>query len=171
MAGDGDRRSWLPRKPILVLGVGNELFTDEGLGCVAASRIAELRLKDVDVHDGSTLGVALLPEIADREALLILDAIVTERARPGDVVELRDGQLPSARQLTMSAHQIGVSDALAAATLAGRAPTRLAAVGMVPYRLTTGYGLSDEVTAGLPEMIRRALAVLAEWGVEVPRDA
>jgi hydrogenase maturation protease len=153
------------RSPILVLGVGNELFTDEGLGCVAAARIARLGL-DVDVRDGSTLGVALLPEIADRQALLILDAIATDRARPGEVVELRDGQLPSAGQLTMSAHQIGVAAALAAAVLAGRAPQRLAAVGMVPVCLSTGYGLSEAVAANMPEMIRTALAVLSEWGVD-----
>ena len=64
------------RPPILVLGIGNELFTDEGLGVVAARRIAQSGLPGVEVLDGATLGLALLPEIADRDAVLLLDAIV-----------------------------------------------------------------------------------------------
>ena len=50
------------RAPILVLGLGNELFTDEGLGIHAARRIEAMGLDGVDVLDGGTLGIALLPE-------------------------------------------------------------------------------------------------------------
>jgi hydrogenase maturation protease len=153
------------RAGILVLGVGNELFTDEGLGCVAARMVAELGLPGVDVLDGATLGIALLPELADRTGLLLLDAITRRDTPPGELVVLRDGQVPANRELTVSAHQIGVSEALAAAELAERAPDRLAAVGMVPVSLDTGYGVSGTVAARLPAMVERARAVLREWGV------
>ncbi len=157
--------AWPLPQPVLVLGVGNELFTDEGLGCVAAREIEQLQLEGVDVRDGSTLGIALLPELAGRSAVLILDAITREDALPGELVVLHGEQVPANRQLTVSAHQIGVSQALAAAELAGCRPARLAAVGMVPVDLTTGWGLSPAVATQLPEMVSRAREILRGWGV------
>jgi hydrogenase maturation protease len=156
--------------PVLVLGVGNELFTDEGLGCVAARAIEQLDLPGVDVLDGSTLGIALLPTLAGRDAVLLLDATVGRDAAPGDLMVLRGEEVPASRHLTMSAHQIGVSEALAAAELAGCRPQKLAAVGMVPVSLETGYGLSTAVAQRIPGMVRTACDVLREWGVEIPVD-
>lgn len=76
-----------------------------------------------------------------------------------------------ARSLMMSAHQIGVVDALAAAELAGCAPQRLAAVGMVPISLEMGYGLSSGAEQAMAEVVEQALAQLAAWGVLVPAHA
>lgn len=153
--------------PVLVLGVGNELFTDEGLGVVAAQAIAQLHLPGVEVLDGSTLGLALLPSLAGRDAVLLLDAAVGGDAQPGDLLVLRDDEVPASRHLTMSAHQIGVSEALATAELAGCRPPRLAAVGMVPVSLATGHGLSTAVAQQIPQMVQTACKILQEWGVEV----
>ncbi len=150
---------------ILVLGVGNELFTDEGLGCVAARRIAELDLPGVEVLDGATLGISLLPELSGRSGLLLLDAVVGHGAQPGELLELHGDEVPANRYLTVSAHQIGVCEALAVAALAGCAPQRLAAVGMVPRCLDTGYGLSPQVSSRMPELVTRARDVLRAWGV------
>lgn len=159
------------RDPILVLGIGNELFTDEGLGVVAARRVAEYRLPGVEVLDGATLGLALLPEIADRDAVLLLDAIVGGDRPPGTVLTLAAEQIPMARSIMMSAHQIGVVDALAAAELAGCAPPRLAAAGMVPVSLEMGYGLSPGAEQALDQVVDHALAQLTAWGVPVPSHA
>ncbi len=103
------------REPVLVLGVGNELFTDEGLGVAAARQVAELDLPGVRVVDGGTLGLALLPEIIDRDAVLILDAIVAGDTPAGALLVLHGEQVSRAGALLMSAHQIGIGDALAAA--------------------------------------------------------
>lgn len=154
--------------PVLVLGVGNELFTDEGLGCVAARAVGQLDLPGVEVLDGSTLGIALLPALAGRDAVLLLDATMRSDAAPGDLLVLRGEEVPASRHLTMSAHQIGVSEALAAAELAGCRPPQLAAVGLVPVSLETGYGLSDAVAQRIPDLVRAACAILREWGVDVP---
>jgi hydrogenase maturation protease len=154
--------------PVLVLGVGNELFTDEGLGVVAAQAIAQLQLPGVEALDGSTLGIALLPSLAGRDAVLLLDAAVGRDAQPCDLLVLRGDEVPASRHLTMSAHQIGVCEALAAAELAGCRPPHLAAVGMVPVSLETGYGLSAPVARRIPQMVEAACEILREWGVEVP---
>lgn len=159
------------RPPILVLGVGNVLFTDEGLGVVAAERIAALSLPGVQTLDGGTLGLSLLPEIADRAGLLLLDAVVGDGATVGDVLVLAGEQVRQARSLLVSAHQIGVAEALAAAELAGCAPDQVTAVGIVPNTLDTGYGLSPAIAGKLDALIARALDVLAAWGVPVTARA
>jgi hydrogenase maturation protease len=158
-------------EPVLVLGLGNELFTDEGLGIEAARRIEALGLGGVEVADGGTLGLDLVPTLADRQSILVLDAVVAAGAEPGTIVVLDDSTVRSERRLMMSAHQLGLSEALAAADLWGRGPEVCAAVGMVPFSLDTGFGLSEPAEDRLDLLIASALDYLAEWGVEVPADA
>jgi hydrogenase maturation protease len=155
------------RAPILVLGIGNELFTDEGLGPSAARRVEALSLPGVEVRDGATLGLALLPELADRAALLILDAVVAGAAAPGDILVLDGDEVRRPTTRLLSAHQIGIGEALATAEFAGQRPARVTAVGMVPDRLETGYGLSPLIERRLPIFVATALATLASWGVPV----
>lgn len=159
------------RPGVLVLGLGNELFTDEGVGVVAARRIDELELPGVEVIDGGTLGIALLPEVEGRDALLILDAVAKVGSMPGDIVEFDESDLYRPLKLMYSAHQVGIDETLAAAQLVGKAPARAAAVGLVPYSLETGYGLSSAAQARLGELIDRALAVLVRWGMVETSDA
>jgi hydrogenase maturation protease len=151
--------------PHLVLGVGNELFRDEGVGIACARRVAERGVCGVEVVDGGTLGLALVPALEGRESLLILDAVLATGSAPGEVVVLDAGDLPAAQHRMCSTHQIGVLEALAAAALLGRAPGRVAAVGMVPSSLATGYGLTAPAAGALGEMVDRAMEVLAGWGV------
>lgn len=158
-----DGRDGHARPPFLVLGLGNELFTDEGVGVAAARRLARLDLPGVEVLDGGTLGLALLPELAGREGLLLLDALLLPGGRPGEVAVLTGDELPGAHVLLTSAHQLGVVEALAAAELAGRAPGRVAAVGMVPSSLETGYGLTPLAAARVGAMVSRAATLLATW--------
>jgi hydrogenase maturation protease len=151
--------------PYLVLGLGNELFTDEGLGVVASRTFAERGIADVEVVDGGTLGLELVATIEGREGLLVLDAVASDGATPGDILVLEGEELEMSRQLLFSVHQIGVVEALAAAELIGAKPDRVAAVGMVPFSLDTGYGITPEAATRMPEMIAAAEEVLGEWGL------
>ncbi len=159
------------RAPFAVLGLGNELFTDEGLGVQAAFEVGDALLDDVEILDGGTLGLALLPEIEGRTGLLVLDAMVAEGSSPGDIVVLGPEELVRPRMLLMSAHQVGIAETLGAASLLGTSPRLLAAVGMVPYSLETGYGLSPAALERLPGMVSEALAILERWKVEESVDA
>ena len=154
-----------PPAPVVVLGVGNELLTDEGLGVVAARALSECDLPGVEVVEAGTPGLGLLAAIADREAVLILDAVVAGTAGPGELVVLRDQEVPRARSMFQTAHQVGVQDAIDAAELAGCQPGKLAVVGMVPACLDVGYGLSQIICARLDALVHAAQAVLREWGV------
>jgi hydrogenase maturation protease len=159
------------RSPVVVLGLGNELFTDEGVGVVASRRLEVLDLPGVDVVDGGTLGIALLPEIADRRGVLVLDAVIADAREPGEVVVLGPHDLTRPNLLLYSAHQIGVQEALLAARLAGRAPIHVAGVGMVPFSLDTGFGITFEAEQRLGSMVDTAIEILAGWGVPVPEGS
>lgn len=149
----------------LVLGLGNELFTDEGIGIAAARRLEERHLPGVEVLDGGTLGVGLLPAIEDRDGLVVFDAVVSEGAAPGSVLTIGSDALHQGYRLLMSAHQIGLPEVLAAAELGGHPAARVAAVGMVPVSLDTGYGVSRQGEAALDVMVDRAVAILGGWGL------
>lgn len=150
---------------VLVLGLGNELFSDEGVGVAAAREMEQLGLPAVEVIDGGTLGLSLLPVIEGRSSLLVLDAVLAEDGKPGQIVVYEGDDLRRESRLLYSAHQLGVTEVLAAADLVGSTPGRVAAVGMVPASVGTGYGLSAAATAALPAMVDAACAVLAAWRV------
>ncbi len=158
-------------RPFLVLGLGNELFTDEGVGVVAARGFAERGLPGVEVVDGGTLGIALLPTVVDREAVLVFDAVVAADAEPGAIVVLEDADVRRGHRVLYSAHQLGISEVLAAADLAGAHIPRVAAVGMVPFSLETGYGISPEAAARIDAMVDHGVAIVERWRREVTVDA
>jgi hydrogenase maturation protease len=159
------------RAKVLVLGLGNELFTDEGIGVVASRRIADLDLPETEVVDGGTLGLSLLPTIEGREALLVLDAIVDSDLTPGSVVVYDGEDLRREARLLYSAHQLGVNEVLAAADLAGVTPREVAAVGMVPESVLTGYGITRTADSALDEMVTSARKVLAEFETRMVANA
>jgi hydrogenase maturation protease len=153
------------RAPYLVLGLGNELFCDEGLGVVASRSFADRGLDGVDTVDGGTLGLELVATIEGRRGLLVLDAVASDAAAPGDILVLEGEELEVSRRLLFSVHQIGVIEALAAAELIGQKPDYVAAVGMVPFSLDTGYGITAQAQERMPSMIAAAERILTKWGV------
>jgi len=156
---------------VLVLGVGNELLGDDGIGVVAARHLAASPIPGVDVVDGGTLGLMLMPYIAGREAVLVLDAVSHARGTPGQVVVLGDGEVRSGHGVRVTAHEIGLVDALSAARLAGCAPARVGLVGVVPASITERWGLSPVARSSIGAMVQAARGVLAGWGIEVPGGA
>jgi hydrogenase maturation protease len=163
--------SELTAAPFLILGIGNELLGDDGAGVVAARHLASCAIPDVDVADGGTLGLMLMPYIAGREAVLVLDAVSQAHGEPGQVVVLSDGQVRQGHGVRVSAHEVGLVDALSAARLAGCAPARVGLVGVVPASITEHWGLSPVVAASIGAMVAAAHGVLASWGVKVPDGA
>lgn len=163
-----------PVAPILVLGLGNLLLRDDGVGLELMRRLAERRAEfagDVEVEfvDGGTQGVALLGHLEERRALLVLDAVSVDATGPGEVAVVRDPLAhPSARG--MGAHGANASGLLASAQLVGHLPPRAVVVGVGPAELETGIGLSPRVSAALPDALARAEEVLAELCEAVERE-
>ncbi len=148
----------------LVIGLGNPLMGDDGLGLVALERLtSRWRLPPlVRPVDGGTLGLSLLPLIEGAEAVLVLDAIDAGQS-PGSLVRLNDDQLPRMLGHRISCHQSGLPEVLALGQLRGTLPPRLAAIGLQPACVRPG-GLSHEVARALDDAVRAAATQLAAWG-------
>lgn len=159
---------------MLVLGIGNPLWGDEGFGlaALAALEAAWEVPPGVMLLDGGTQGMYLLPHIRAARRLLVLDAI-DFALPPGSLLELRDDDVPrlmGARRLSL--HQTTFQDVLAAAELLGGAPSDMRLVG-VQCRTLEDFGgpLSPEVEAAIPQAVEAAAAALADMGFAPRRKA
>nr|WP_295833967.1 HyaD/HybD family hydrogenase maturation endopeptidase [uncultured Azospirillum sp.] len=161
---------------ILVLGIGNILWADEGFGVRTVERLAaNWRFPDtVTLMDGGTQGLYLLPHLEAADALIVVDAIDyglppgTRRVFHGDDVPAFLGAKK------MSLHQTGFQEVLASAMFLGRCPQKLILVGVQPECLEDyGGGLTDTVAAQVAPTIDVILTLLRdEFGIEgMPLDA
>lgn len=158
----------MPR--IVILGVGNPLMGDDGVGVVALDRLrAEWELPaSVELVDGGTWGMALLPVVESADEVIILDAI-TARQLPGTLVTLERAALPHHFRLRMSPHHVGLEDLFAVLEFKGSGPARLTAIGLEPESLEWGMGLSATVEQSLPTLINAVTAHLAFIGAPATR--
>ncbi len=158
---------------VLVLGIGNLLWADEGFGVRAVEALhAEFDFPAaVTLQDGGTLGLMLYEPVATARRVLVFDAIDFGLA-PGTLRVLRDGDVPTWGRTKISPHQTGFNDVLALAQINGRAPETIVVIGVQPVELNDfGGSLRAPVRERLPEAVRLAAAQLAAWGFPgKPRD-
>ncbi|MEI7644810.1 MAG: HyaD/HybD family hydrogenase maturation endopeptidase [Chloroflexales bacterium] len=155
----------------VVLGLGNMLNRDEGLG-VHAVRAMAARLgpaAGVELVDGGTIGLGLLNMVEACEHLLILDA-ADGRREPGTLIELRGEQIPLYAGVKLSQHQITFQEVLGLAKMRGRLPPYLHLIGVQPADMAIGLELSPTVAATLPAVLGRARILLTGWGLLTPCD-
>ncbi len=153
----------------VVLGLGNTLNRDEGLGVHALEQLAR-RLgpqPSFELLDGGVLGLNLLPLVEECSHLLVLDAADTGR-EPGTVVELSREQIPLYTGLKLSLHQVTFQEVLGLASFRANLPPHLHLVGVQPGDISIGLELSPAVASALPEVIERAVAVLVRWALLSP---
>jgi hydrogenase maturation protease len=157
--------------PMLVLGLGNVLCGDDGLGVAAIARLAERWeiAPEVRVADGGTLGLSLLGLFDGMDEVLLVDAILADAA-PGSLVALDGDEVAPAARARLSVHQVGVADLLDALELLGTRPRRLSLVGLVPEQLALGTQRSAAVERALPGLVDRVAREIRERGhVVAPR--
>ena len=148
----------------LVLGVGNILMQDEGVGVRAVEWLqARYSLPEVTMIDGGTMGLDLLHYLEGIDHLLILDAVTNGKA-PGDITVLTGSDVPAFLGMKISPHQIGVQDLLATAQLMGYAPPEIVILGVEPDRLNVGLDMSPAVSNKIEPLARLALTQLKKWG-------
>ena len=163
------RTSSEPRRTI-VIGLGNPLMADDGLGLAALERLrAEWRVPaDVELVDGGTWGMSLLPTIEDAGRVLLLDAVRTG-ASPGTLHVMERDDLPRYLSTKLSPHQVDLRDVLALAELRGTLPADTVAVGLEPARVELSNELSNVLRVRLDDVIDAAVARLVTWGHAVVR--
>jgi len=161
------------RPGVLVLGIGNVLWADEGFGVRAVDALHRRWLlpDDVAVVDGGTQGVYLLDHVCWAERVIVLDAIDFDLA-PGTLRVFRDGDVPEGSGRAMSLHQATFQELLSLARVRDRFPARITLIGVQPAVLDDlGGSLSEVVRARLDEAVELAVAELRAWGVEpLPRS-
>lgn len=155
---------------VLILGIGNLLWADEGFGvrCVEAMAETFALPEGVTLLDGGTQGLYLLPFLEQADALIVFDAI-DYGLPPGTMKIVRDDEVPAFMGAKkMSLHQTGFQDVIATATLMGYRPAKMVLIGCQPVELEDfGGGLRSAVAARIPQALEIARATLAEWGIAV----
>jgi hydrogenase maturation protease len=159
-----------PATDVAVIGLGNVVLSDDGLGVHAVRRLRDRGAwpPDVAMIEGGTAGLLLLPHLADSRRVILVDAI--ERgAAPGTLVSLDADGLGDAFAAGMTAHDVGLRDLLGAARLSGAWPEEVVLHGIQPGSMTIGTALTPPVAAAVDALVDRIAAELAAWaGVEAP---
>lgn len=153
---------------LLVLGIGNILWADEGFGvrCVEALNAEYEFGPNVTLMDGGTQGLYLLPYIEDARRLIVFDA-VDYGMQPGEMVVAEDDEVPrfmGAKK--MSLHQTGFQEVIMSAALLNRLPESLVLIGVQPEELEDyGGSLRDVVKAQIQPSLEIALQWITRWGI------
>ncbi len=147
----------------VVIGLGNPLMADDGVGIAALERLrAAGAPPDVELVDGGTWGMNLLPIIESAGRVLLMDAIDAGGA-PGTLHVLERAQIPRYLATKISPHQVDLRDVLALAELRGNLPEQTVAVGLQPQRVEMSCGLSDAVETRLDDLVAVVTQRLAVW--------
>ncbi|GAB4222823.1 MAG: HyaD/HybD family hydrogenase maturation endopeptidase [Acidobacteriota bacterium] len=167
----GDVRPAGAGRRVAVLGIGNVLAGDDGVGpAVVRTLVARHEFEpEIVIEDLGTPGLDLVPHLAGADRVVLVDA-VRAGATPGSVrvIEQRE-LLAGGAGPRVGPHDPGLADALATLRFAGRAPRELVLVGIEPADVSTGVGLSETVRAALPEACKAVCARLRRWGIAVRR--
>jgi hydrogenase maturation protease len=150
------------RSATVVIGIGNVIHSDDGLGVHAVRRLRQrtLAADDIELIEGGTAGLMLLPHIADARRAIVVDAIAFG-ASAGTLLRLEPSHRAFATGITP--HEIGLADLLDAMRLTGAFPDHLLLHGAQPGETTLGTELTPPVAAALDGLVDAIQADLAAW--------
>jgi hydrogenase maturation protease len=155
-----------------VLGLGNILLRDEGIGVQVVQRLQE-RYEfplEVQVLDGGTLGMEILPYVEAAAQVVVVDA-VEMGAEPGTTARFEGEDIPEFLSVKVSPHQMGLVDLLAVARLRDLYPEKLVLWGVQPDVIEVGLDLSPRVAEQVEVLVDKVLDELNGWGIEAARKA
>jgi hydrogenase maturation protease len=158
---------------ITLIGLGNILMQDEGVGVQAVRALEEgwELPPELQVVDGGTSGLDLLPYIEGRDLVLFVDAVNFGRD-PGYIGVLENQEVPALFATKDSLHHLGLMDVLAAAQLLDISPREVCLIGIQPQSLDLGLELSPLLQGKLELLLHQIIAKLQAWGlVLTPRGA
>lgn len=150
----------------LVLGIGNTLLSDEGVGVHAIHYLQAhyATLPDTEYVDGGTLSFTLAGLIEQAQNLIVLDATQLD-AQPGTVRTLIGSDMDNflSHNRKGSVHEVSLMDLLSIATLAEQLPTRRALIGIQPAIIDWGDSPSPHVQAAIPQACAEVLSLIEAW--------
>ena len=152
---------------IAVFGIGNILLSDDGVGVHTVNKLnSEYQFPgNVEMIDGGTKGLDLLPLFENRDKVLIIDAANFGKD-PGTIDSVEGDKIPSFLSSKLSVHQIGLPDMLFAARLMEIMPDEMCLIGIQPLSMETSAEMSDVISSKMEALVCKVLDKLKEWGVE-----
>lgn len=152
---------------ILILGLGNVLQSDDGVGVRVVERMQERYWfsDNVRILDGGTRGMALAPSLKGVARLLVVDAVESDR-EPGALTRCVGEEVLGFLAHKVLPHQDGLTDLLRAARLLGVFPEEVVLLGVEPAVLDTGMELSPSVAVRVDELVGMVLRELRRWDVK-----
>ncbi len=141
-------------------------MSDDGVGVIVAQKLQQrYRFPDnVEILDGGTLGLDLLPKLENITNLILIDAVETGK-KAGTCIRLYGQELPIALETKISPHQMGLKDLLAVSELMGHSPREMILIGIQPGSIEMEIGLTPAVEAKLDTLINSVLMELEQWGI------
>jgi len=150
----------------LVLGIGNIIMTDDGVGVRVVNLLQErYRFSHtVKVMDGGTLGLDLLHHLEGIRRLVVVDAVETG-GPPGTLVRLTGDEINIAFRTKLSPHQMGLQDLLLVAELQGFVPDEMVLWGVQPAEIGMGTELTAAVEDQVEPLVGQVLKELEAWEI------
>jgi len=140
------------RKPILILGVGNTIQTDDGIGVHVIEEMRKNPIpRDAELFDGGTLGYDLLGVIEGRKKVIVVDAVKGQQP-PGTLYKFSPKDVPADNNYD-SLHQLGIIEAIRLARLQNKAPDQTVIIGVEPEVIDWGLSLTGTVKSKIPRII------------------
>ena len=156
----------LQQKQTLVLGIGNTLLTDEGVGVHVINQLQNESSADehIEYLDGGTLSFTLAEPIESCEQLIVVDASEI-KSKPGEVRVFENEQMDHfiTTGNKKSVHEVGLVDVMSIAMLAGNLPEKRALIGIQPESLDWGPEPTEAVQQAIPEACRQVKQLLDKW--------
>jgi hydrogenase maturation protease len=154
----------MKEKKITIIGIGNTLYQDEGVGVHIIPYLEKLFKQDtmIEIIEGSTDGMKLLGPVEDSSHLIVIDAINAGK-EGGTIITLIDDEIPAYYGVKMSIHQLGFQEVLFASKLRERYPEHIVMFGMQPTSLDFGIGLSTVNAEKLPQLVDLITTQVKQW--------
>jgi hydrogenase maturation protease len=152
------------RRPILILGIGNILLKDEGIGVRIIEAMQKMEIPpDIELCDGGTAGADLVDLIADRRKVIIVDAADAD-VPPGTMVKMRPEDLARPEDAEISLHDFALAQTLFMTEQLKCTPKETVILGIRPFEINYGTELSPGL-AGLIDSYIRAILSEARIGL------
>jgi hydrogenase maturation protease len=159
---------------VLVLGIGNILLNDEGVGVHVINRFQETLVipDEVQVIDGGTMGLDLSPYFEGKTDVVVVDAICADGEKPGTIRRFSGSEVMTMLGERISPHQIGLSDLLACTAVDTQLPENIVLLGIVPESLDTTLDLSPTIQAKVDDLVGLIRVELEAVGIALePKQA
>ena len=152
---------------MVILGIGNVLQKDDGIGVYAATYLQKnyAFTPEVEIINGGVEGINLFSVVERSEALLILDSIELDDT-PGAIYLIPSHELSGHGLNSGGAHEIGVLQVLDMLELQGKPLPKTTVLGIVPQHITFEIGLSETLTEAFEGYVKVALNHLKKMGIE-----